>query len=751
MSEQLSLLLLQTAAIAGILLALFRLRTKLSLSPLYVALGVFQPIQVLLAASVYVELFPGVIVSPGSAVMFTGSLFAVLIVYMREDAREARKVIYALVLSNVVVTGLYLLFDQQMGAEGTRNPMGLPPEIFRVEARVMIVGTVLLLVDSILIIVCYEGFKRIVARPLLARAFVTMAVVLAFDSLAFASGAFLGTEQFGASLFGGLVGKTLTAGVFSAAIHGYFRWVEPVPPGSSEPMRDLFDTLTYREKYAHAREEARRTRDDYLARETAILEAVGDGVLVISAEGEILEVNPAALRLFDCNREEAIGANLASWLHTDEPVWTAREGSGEPLVLHEVRCEGPSGKTALAEVTVTSTQIDDGEVSVVCVHDVTDHHEAEEQRRQTEMLALLGAVAGGVAHDFNNVLTVILGAAAIKKEEAQEEDPELLLIEEAVESAAALTRQLLALGKKGVYSKEHLDAGAVVRKLEGLLTRVTRDSIELSIKTQPEPAWIVADPSQIEQILLNLVVNATRAMPDGGRLDVEVSARERTSVFESMFGELAAGEYVCIEVRDTGKGMAPETIARAFEIFFTTSEAGHGTGLGLTTVRRLVAELEGGLRVESKVGVGTLFEIWLPAAGPSDAPRGCEPAEVVEDRGTACSVLVCDDDYAVGRVSRALLKKAGFEAEFAHGPNEALRMVRSESACFDVLVTDMDMPTMDGRDLAEAIREVLPDIRVVFVSGYFEREDDDELDLDEPLVPKPFTIAKLSKAILSTT
>ncbi|MCB9896655.1 MAG: response regulator [Planctomycetes bacterium] len=361
--------------------------------------------------------------------------------------------------------------------------------------------------------------------------------------------------------------------------------------------------------------------------------------------------------------------------------------------------------------------------------DVTETRALEEQLQQSQKMEAMGALAGGVAHDFNNLLSVVLGNAELalaRLPEGSDLDLELREIRGAAERAAELTSQLLAFGRRQALEARVLDLREVVHETCRVLRRVLREDVSLEVRVTDEACHVRVDPVKIEQILLNLAINAQDAMPHGGGLLIETVRRRAPSrgaptvevgdTWPLDKNALRCADEVLMRVSDTGHGMDQATLARVFDPFFTTKERGRGTGLGLSTVYGIVRQHRGRITVRSRPDVGTRFEIVLPAH--EEALREPTPARViVRPPAAGVTVLVVEDDAMVRRVLATLLAASGFRVVMAERPQEAIDVVR-QGAKVDVLLTDVVLPDMTGRGLHAALAEVVPGLPVVFMSGY---------------------------------
>ena len=377
---------------------------------------------------------------------------------------------------------------------------------------------------------------------------------------------------------------------------------------------------------------------------------------------------------------------------------------------------------------------------------------SEEQLRQSQKMDAIGRLAGGIAHDFNNMLTVIINLAELMHEELQpgtlRED--VAQIGDAARRAAGLTRQLLAFSRQQVMQPVVLDLSAVVDGMAGMLRRLLGEDVELATRHE-HGSWVVlADPSLMEQVLLNLAVNARDAMAGGGRLVIET--RNVTLDAEACRARpaLRPGRHVLITVTDTGTGMTPDVKARLFEPFFTTKPRGKGTGLGLSTVFGIVRQSRGDVEVESAPGRGTTFRVWLPAA--EETPEIADATAPSASPARAVTVLLVEDEPAVRAVARNALTRSGHAVIEAAGASEALEIARS-GVEIDVLLTDVVMPGVNGRELAERIVSLRPSIQVVYMTGYADTAlaHHGMLDAGVLLVQKPFTLDALASKIAEAT
>jgi signal transduction histidine kinase/CheY-like chemotaxis protein len=364
--------------------------------------------------------------------------------------------------------------------------------------------------------------------------------------------------------------------------------------------------------------------------------------------------------------------------------------------------------------------------------DITDRKRADEERerletqlRQAQKMEAVGQLAGGIAHDFNNILTSIggnveLALGQLQARGAADHRPleELREVERSLARAAGLTRQLLAFGRRQVARPESLDLNQTVTAMEPMLRRLISESIVLQVIRGADLQCVRADANQVEQVVMNLVVNARDALPGGGTLTIETANVTLDADYVAQHGDVLPGPYVLLSVSDTGCGMDARTLERAFEPFFTTKPVGQGTGLGLATVYGIVKQSGGHVAAYSAPGHGSTFRVYLPAVDapavpqPAAAPQ-CEPAPTGVE-----TVLVCEDDGVVRDLASRFLRSAGYTVLAAANGAEALRIAAANGRAVDLLVTDVVMPDMNGRQLADTLTAAMPNLAVLFVSGY---------------------------------
>ncbi|MGH2730185.1 MAG: PAS domain S-box protein, partial [Actinomycetota bacterium] len=500
-----------------------------------------------------------------------------------------------------------------------------------------------------------------------------------------------------------------------------------------------------------------KAAEEARARLTAILENTSDFVGMADLDGHTLYVNKAARRLLGMADDEAlsghgVGFNHPDWAQkvlVDEAIPTAmRDGvwSGELAMMNAEGREVPVSQVVVAHKAPT------GGVEFVSTiaRDITEQKRLEEQLRQSQKMDAVGRLAGGVAHDFNNLLAVILNYASFLAEDFTDSDPrkqDLDEIHRAGQRAADLTRQLLTFSRREVIDPRVLNLNDVVSEIQRLLSRVITENIDFEVDVCPQALHTKIDPGQIEQVLMNLVINARDAMPEGGRLIVRTSA-EVVDEFASDGPVLPQGNYVCLTVADTGRGMTPDVKAHIFEPFFTTKPTGQGTGLGLATVYGIVRQAGGDISVFSDPGVGSTFKAYLPVS-EDQISVASEGNDVTADPGRGETILVAEDEVSVGNLVRRILERSEYTVLVARSPKEALEISSSYKEEIDLLLTDVIMPQMSGKDLAEKITETRPGIKTVYMSGYTDQVigDLDLLGDDEAFIEKPFTAEGLLRCV----
>ena len=383
--------------------------------------------------------------------------------------------------------------------------------------------------------------------------------------------------------------------------------------------------------------------------------------------------------------------------------------------------------------------------------DITQRKRMEEQLQQAQRLESIGRLAGGISHDFNNELCVILNYAELISDQFAPDTPAREDLQEIVNAgnrAAALTRQLLAFSRRQVLQPEIISLNDVLNNLKGMLHRLLGEDIALRVSLADDLGRIKADPGQIEQVIMNLAVNARDAMPEGGRLFMETTNVELDEQYSAKHFSVKPGSYVVLAVSDSGCGMDEATRARVFDPFFTTKTHGKGTGLGLSTVFGIVAQSRGSIWVYSELGQGTTFKIYFPRDFSPQPAERVAPRPAVRSTGTE-TILLVEDDEAVRAVARRILVNSGYKVLTTANPGDALELASSHSETIHLLLTDVVMPTLSGRELAQRLAESRPAMRVVFMSGYTDEAmaQHGTLEPGMHLVAKPFNSTVLTRKV----
>ncbi len=488
-------------------------------------------------------------------------------------------------------------------------------------------------------------------------------------------------------------------------------------------------------------------------RHRELFENLNDGAYRCTKEGTLVEANPAFVRMLRFeSRHELVGQDIRSLLHGDNATAFPLEG-GE---LAACQLVGRDGAEVWVEGRVRLVQQRRGDptYSEGILRDVTARRrieralrESEAQLRQAQKMEAIGRLAGGVAHDFNNLLVAITGFGNLLLDRLDDDDPlrrYAFQIDRAAQRAATLTGQLLAFSRKQILRPTVLDLNRVVDEVRRMLDRTIGEDIE-AVTIQDRSLWcVMADRGQVEQVLLNLAVNARAAMPDGGRLTIVTRNVVLDAEAAARLPDAEPGEYAGLVVKDTGFGMDRETLRRSFEPFFTTKDSGKGTGLGLSTVYGIVTQSGGTIRVDTEPGEGASFEVLLPRT-PELEERGPDPGEITEELAGTATVLLVEDEAVVRALVREVLEEYGYIVIEAGSGHEALLHCERESGNIDLLVTDVVMPRMGGRELAAEVLRVRPDVKVLYISGYAPWAEDAASDVH--FLAKPFTPSALARAV----
>jgi len=532
---------------------------------------------------------------------------------------------------------------------------------------------------------------------------------------------------------------------------------------SDDPMRgrvlanlDLFDRASAARQH--------REPEETLRKLWCSVEQLADTVIVMDRSGAMEYVNPAFEALTGYSRQEAIGQTLemlepeqqTSELYSKmwETVFSGNVFRG--IVMNRKK----NGETLILEQVLTPLRDGNGQIThfISTGRDITERRKLESELQQAQKMDAIGRLAGGVAHDFNNLLLVISAYAELMLDGLGTEDPlrqNVAEIMTASRRAADLTRQLLAFGRKQMQLLQVLDLNRVIGEIATMLPRLIGEDIELVFVPEKNLGKVKADPIQIEQIVMNLAVNARDAMPDGGMLTIETATVQVDESYVQRHSMVPLGDYVLLTVADSGQGITAEHLPHIFEPFFTTKEAGKGTGLGLATVYGIVKQNGGFVWVYSEPGLGTTFKVYLPQV--QSLSGEARTAKLAEECSGGCeTVLLVEDEASVRQASREFLARSGYTVLEARDGEDALLVSRKHRGPIQLMVTDVVMPRMGGPRLAERLAEERPQMKVLFVSGYAENAAlrHGKTDVSTRFLQKPFslkTLARNVRDVLETT
>jgi len=474
--------------------------------------------------------------------------------------------------------------------------------------------------------------------------------------------------------------------------------------------------------------EARIARSEQKFR--AIFENAHDAIFLIAADSSYVDCNPAATELFRCAKEDILAKNPQFFSPPVQPggcntMDKAREIiadvlRGDPQCF-EWRHRRSDGSDFDCVVVLSRFELDGEPMLMAIVRDISQRKSLEDQLHHAQKMEAVGQLAGGVAHDFNNMLTAIIGFTDLVSMKLPANDPSRKYVEQimsAAKRAADLTQGLLSFSRKEIMTPKPEDLNDIVVRLEKMLGRLIRASIELKVETLPVGLDIIADRGKTEQVIMNLVTNAGDSIKDGGVITIKTFTFEMSNQFLHSHGYGKTGSYACVTVSDTGSGMDEETKKRVFEPFFTTKETGKGTGLGLAIVYGIIKQHNGFICVDSEPGKGTTFSIYLPLAG--SAPKSGHPAESAPANAFHGNetLLLAEDDLAVNNLVKVVLEEAGYTVITAVDGKEALDKFRKHEGTIALLILDPIMPKMSGKGVMDIIKQANPGIKALFISGY---------------------------------
>jgi len=503
-------------------------------------------------------------------------------------------------------------------------------------------------------------------------------------------------------------------------------------------------------------EEALRLGEERLR---AILDSMVDGVIVLDKHGRVTLFNPAAERIFQRPPAEVLREPVENlfapgdWAKYHD--YLARHLGQNPTEVIEAKAVRADGSGLPIDLAVSEITRGGAMMLIVVVRDISERKKLEEQYRQSQKMEAVGRLAGGIAHDFNNLMQAVLGYSNLLDRRLAPGDPNhdtIAQIQKSLAHASSLTRQLLAFSRKTVIKPKLLALNKVVAEMTHLLQRVLGETVQLKLTLAEPVACIRADPGQMEQLILNLAINARDAMPQGGVLSIETSHVTFAEPKSFSSGYLPAGSYALLTIADTGTGMTPEVQAHLFEPFFTTKESGKGTGLGLCNVYGVVKQSGGDIAVTTAVGRGATFHIYLPRF--EGRPGEEESSHLLPARGGGHeTVLLVEDEELVRVMLVEVLKSGGYAVLDARHGADALALGEQYQEPIDLLVTDVTMPGFSGLELARRLGEKRPAMSVLFISGYSDQDAGQWGKLNQPVqfLQKPFHpdafLAKVSQIL----
>ena len=724
------LLLLNAALLVTAVLVFHALRRRYSLAFLYSALGMLVALGWVTPVALGVH-FAGMDFLVSSTVLFTAVLMGVFLCYVFDGPSAGRTAI-AVVVGGTALFPLFALLFRSLFLEiNPHSPCPFPAIIWRNYA-----ASITATLTDLLALTVVWGFLNKYRRriPLAMSVLLSLLSIMWMDSLIYITMAYGGSADYWPILKGTLVSRSMVAVVATAPLTLYLIWeirnygwrFESLPVLALFKLGDIERELnTVRSDLVKGAVALRESEDRYKA-------SVEDMPLMIcrfSPEGDLVYANKACAQCFFLNPDDLTGVDFLSFVNenhrkdvddllsnltVDHPTETIDftvmlDDDPQPWHRWTIRALFGWDRKTIAFQAIGQ--------------DITKERFLEHQFRHGEKMRAVGQLAGTISHDFNNILTAILGNAELALDALDEPKPQyqfvrdgLQQIERSGRRAADLIRQLLMFSRRDVSNPEVIDLNRILRNMENMLPRVITENIELKVVYSEEPGHILADAGQLEQVIMNLVVNARDAMPDGGMLDLETRLVDIDEYYARNHPGSQPGPHIMLAVSDNGEGIPQENMERLFEPFFTTKTKDKGTGLGLATVYGIVQRFGGHVRVYSEVGHGTSFKIYWPLTESEEMRRNEGEAEPVE--GGSETILVCEDEDSVRRLTVVQLREAGYSVIEAENGEQALVMAAEMDIPVDLLVTDVIMPLMDGKTLSEQLTASYPGLKTLFVSGY---------------------------------
>jgi len=724
------LLFLNSALMIAAVLGFHALRRRYSLAFVYSLLGMIVAATWIAPQTLAVRVV-GMDFLVASTVLFTGVLMGVFVCYVFDGPSAGRTAIAVVVGGTILFPLSSWLFRELFLQVAPTQSCPFPPLLLRNYAASIIA----VLTDLLALTVVWGFLNRYRRRiPLALSVLVSLLTIMWMDSLIYITLAFGGTPDYWPILKGSVVSRSLVALGITSPLTLYLIW-EIRRHGwrfESLPVLAIFKLGVLERELKSARKELVKGAEALRESEDRYEASVEDMPLMIcrfNPDGGLVYANKNCADCFFLDQEELEGVNflnfaavdhqeeidgLLSSLSVDHPVQTIDfpvllGDDPEPWHRWTVRALFGWDRRTIAFQAIGQ--------------DITRERFLENQFRHGDKMRAVGQLAGGIAHDFNNILTAILGNAELALDALEDHQPSpqyiregLSQIEKSGRRAADLTRQLLMFSRRDVSRPEVLDLNQILGDMEKMLPRVITENIELKVVYSAKPATILADASQLEQVIMNLAVNARDAMPDGGLLDLEARLVDLDEQYAQDHPGSQPGPHVMLAVTDNGEGIRKEHLERLFEPFFTTKPKDKGTGLGLATVYGIVQRFGGHVRVYSEVGHGTTFKVYWPLTEPQEIPQDDERAET--ELGGHETILVCEDEDSVRRLTVLQLREAGYLVIEAENGDQALRQAADAGHKVDLLVTDVIMPFMDGKTLSRELGVSHPALKTLYVSGY---------------------------------
>lgn len=732
-----SSLLLLAEALSGIALILgaHALRRKYSLGLFYSALSFMLVLIWTLPQDLAVQVGSLRFLVP-SSILFSSLLLGAFVSYTFDGPRAGR-VSIGIILGG---TALFAAVAAILRHHGTIIDPASPPLFPAFEFRTFAASVIATFSDLIFLAVCWEFLNRFRSRiPLLGRVFLALLLVLWLDVLVFITIAFVENPAYLAIIKGNFVTRLVIAVFMAPLLASYMAW-ETRQFGAkfeSRPLLAIFleENLAKELQAAEHRVElGQQALQESEAKYRATVEDLPLMICGFQPDGQLTYTNLAYDRYFGRSAEDetkrSFGETLAAKSRDRLQAYLNKLSSTRPTGTLELDVSHQPGDTGSNRWNFRALFDQEGQLLAYLAigEDVTREKRLEKQLNQSQKLEAVGRLAGGIAHDFNNVLTAILGNCELALVSLKNNPNNIEVareglqeIEMATDRAAALVKQLLIFGRKDVGEFAQQDVSAVVMDLQKMLSRIVAENITMAWEPTENLAPVRADRGQLEQVVMNLVINAADAMPVGGTVQIK-TANVSVAPHDNQYGEdTSPGEYVCLEVIDDGIGISEEDIGQIFEPFFTTKGPDKGTGLGLSTTFAIVKQSGGFIQVHSQPGLGSHFQILWPVASSTDSVP--EPTPATRDLAPmtpvfAGTVLVCEDEDAIRQLTVKQLQRSGYQVVAAANGMEALQVAADPEVDVVMLVTDVIMPEMNGWDLAQELTRRQPHVKTLFVSGY---------------------------------